>query len=337
MRKKEHPKIDFVITWVDGSDPEWIKEKEKYLAQETQKTQKWASSDIRFRDWDILKYWFRAIDKYAPWVNKIYFITCGQKPFWLDENNKKLILVNHEDFMPAKYLPTFNSNAIELNIYRIKELSEHFVYFNDDMFLNSPTRPTDFFRNGKPVLATGFDLARTDYGITNSDINNAKIYNKYFSKKEVLKKNWHKILSIKNGKYLIKTLCLMPWSAITGIAENHNPSSYTKDTFKKIWNLESEILNKTSINKFRKPEDVNHWLAKGWHILSGESYPQKANCSKSYAKQIDDEIIKDIIKGKHKFICINDIECSENEFNDSKKKLINAFEQKLPEKSSFEK
>ena len=331
-------KIDFVVTWVDGSDPEWQKEKAKYQnSGKKDNNTKWATSDIRFRDWNTLKYWFRAVEKYAPWVNKIYFVTCGQKPDWLNENNKKLMLVKHEDFMPKEYLPTFNSNAIELNLFRIKGLSEHYVYFNDDMFLNAPVKTTDFFRNGKPVLATGFDLPRTDYGITNSDINNAKIYGRHFNKKDVLKNNWFRFFNPKNGKYLIKTFCLLPWPTITGIAENHNPSAYKKETFKKIWDLEYEILDKTSKNKFRKAEDVNHWLAKGWHILSGESYPQRSNCAKSYAKPIDNEIIADIENGKHKYICINDVECGYQEFEESRRRLLDIFEKRLNEKSSFEK
>lgn len=337
MKKIENQPIDFVVTWVDGSDREWQQEKAKYLNAESQKTSKWASSDIRFRDWDILKYWFRAIEEYAPWVNKVYFVTCGQKPEWLNEKAKKLVLVNHSDFIPKEYLPTFNSNAIELNLFRIKGLSKNFVYFNDDMFLNSPVKPSDFFKNNKPVLLAGFDLARTDYGVTNSDINNAKIYNKHFIKKEVLKKNWAKFLNPKNGKYLIKTLCLLPWPAITGIAENHNPSAYRKSTFGAVWNAEPEILDKTSRNKFRKAEDVNHWLVKGWHVLSGDFEPQSSKISKSYAKPIDNEILADIKNSEHTFICINDIECSELEFMSYKNNLTTALEAKYSKKSSFEK
>lgn len=67
-----------------------------------------------------LKYWFRGVEKYAPWVHKIYFVTCGQKPDWLNENHDKLVLVNHEDYIPHEYLPTFSSHTIELNFHRIK-------------------------------------------------------------------------------------------------------------------------------------------------------------------------------------------------------------------------
>lgn len=336
-KSRQEDKIDFVVTWVDGSDPEWFKEKQKYLNKQPQEISKWASSSMRFRDWGTLKYWFRAIEKYAPWVNKVYFVTCGQKPEWLNEECEKLVVIKHEDFMLPAYLPTFNSNAIELNLFRIDELADAFVYFNDDMFLNAPVRPNIFFKKGKPCLVSGFDVARTDYGITNSDINNAKIYNKYFSKKAVIAKHWRKILSIKNGKFLIKTICLAPWRDITGIAENHNPSPYRKSMFRKIWDLEKEELDKTSRNKFRTQDDVNHWLVKGWHILSGDYYPQKQKISKSYTKPIDKEILADIIHEKHKLICINDFDCSEEEFLRNKEALLEVFEKKYSKKSAYEK
>ena len=102
--------IDFVIPWVDGSDLEWRKNKNKYSGKIDEPVD---ITDARYRDWDILKYWFRGVEKYAPWVHKIYFVTCGQKPDWLNENHDKLVLVNHEDYIPHEYLPTFSSHTIE--------------------------------------------------------------------------------------------------------------------------------------------------------------------------------------------------------------------------------
>ena len=122
-------KIDFVILWVDGNDKKWLEQKNSY----TNKTEEIKKS--RFRDWDLLKYWFRGVEKYAPWVNKIFFVTWGHIPSWLDTKNPKLEIVKHSDFIPPKYLPTFNSNVIELNLHRILNLSEKFVLFNDDVFI----------------------------------------------------------------------------------------------------------------------------------------------------------------------------------------------------------
>ena len=122
MNRSGCDKIDFVIPWVDGSDREWQKEKQRYsgnLAQDDR--------DIRFRDWGMLKYWFRGVEKYAPWVNNIYFVTCGHLPSWLNTSHPKLKIIRHSDYMPADYLPTFSSHPIELNMHRIKDLSEYFA------------------------------------------------------------------------------------------------------------------------------------------------------------------------------------------------------------------
>ena len=46
--------------------------------------------------------------------------------------------MRHEDYLPDEYRPAFSSHPIELNLHRIKGLSERFVYFNDDMYLLRP-------------------------------------------------------------------------------------------------------------------------------------------------------------------------------------------------------
>ena len=141
------PKIDFVITWVDGTDPKWLAEKLRTL-QETDflETQKTDSSDLRFRnDFDFLRFWFRGVEKFAPWVNQIFFVTYGHLPSWLNLNHPKLKIIRHEDFIPQEFLPTFNSHTIENHLHLIPGLSEYFVYFNDDFYLLKTTKPTDFF------------------------------------------------------------------------------------------------------------------------------------------------------------------------------------------------
>ena len=108
------------------------------------------NSEVRYRDWDTLKYWFRGVEKFAPWVGNIYFVTDDQKPEWLNVDHPKLKWVKHTDFIPKEYLPTFNSHAIFLNLHRIEGISEKFVLWNDDVFLLKDVSPDDFFVNGKP-------------------------------------------------------------------------------------------------------------------------------------------------------------------------------------------
>ena len=143
--------IDFVVLWVDGSDPAWQAEKAKYQGKALDDS----NSANRFRDWGLLPYWFRAVERFAPWVRKIHFVTCGQVPEFLNTEHPKLHLVKHSDFMPPEALPTFSSHAIEMNIHRIPGLAEHFVYFNDDMFLIRAVKQENFFRDGLPCTYGG--------------------------------------------------------------------------------------------------------------------------------------------------------------------------------------
>lgn len=144
-RDNNIPEIDFVITWVDGNDPDWQKQKMEYSIQ-PDLSQKQDDRKERYRDWDLLRYWFRGVERFAPWVRRIHFVTWGHLPSWLNKEHPKLNIVNHKDFIPEKYLPTFNSHAIEWNMHRIPGLAENFVYFNDDMFLIKKVRPEQYFK-----------------------------------------------------------------------------------------------------------------------------------------------------------------------------------------------
>ena len=84
--------IDFVILWVDGNDPAWREEKEKYSPKTPL-----ADREERYRDWGFLPYLFRSIEKFAPWFRTIHFVTWGHLPKWLNVNHEKLHIVRHED------------------------------------------------------------------------------------------------------------------------------------------------------------------------------------------------------------------------------------------------
>src|SRR5690554_3854457 len=118
MLRTNNP-IDFVVPWVDDSDPTWQRKLAEYTGRTNQFTD---SSNKRFRDWDLFKYWFRGVEKFAPWVNKVHLVTCGHYPDWLDINHPKLNFVKHEDYIPKDHLPVFSTHPIEINLHRIEEL-----------------------------------------------------------------------------------------------------------------------------------------------------------------------------------------------------------------------
>lgn len=328
--------IDFVIIWVDGNDPEWRKEKAQYDGTAVTA----ANSEVRYRDWDNLQYWFRGVEKFAPWVNKIHFVTWGHLPSWLDTTNPKLNIVNHKDYIPAEYLPTFSSHTIELNLHRIEGLAEQFVYFNDDMFITAPTKAEDFFKDGKPCDTAALDCIyfnRDSAGHYNgSDVT---VINSHFNKFECIKKNLGIWFNFKNGiKNIIRTTLLIPWGWFQGFYYQHAASSFLKSNFDEIWEKEFDVLNETCSHRFRKSTDVNQWVIKFWQIAKGDIAVRKDSFAYCYHIQEDNfaELCKDIVSKKHQMLCINDTANTIN-FDEKVAKVKEAFEKLLPEKSSFEK
>lgn len=326
-------KIDFVIPWVDGNDPQWQSQRNLYCPQPE------ALDESRYREWDILHYWFRAVEKYAPWVNRIFFITCGQCPPWLNRDHPKLRLVDHKDFIPQEYLPTFNSMTIELNLHRISELSEHFVYFNDDVFLNRPVCAEDFFIDGLPrdaAIMTNLTPGTVFDPHIHAICNVMAIINTHFRKKTVLRQNPGKWYSLKYGKGLIKNLLNAPGSRFSCFSNPHIATSLRKSSFEAVWQLEPDALDTACRNKFRELNSINQYLIRYYQLCSGSFVPRRADLGICYDIGYNDEAMyRDIRSGNHKLICVND-NVDVQDFEANKARLIAAFQSVLPEKSTFE-
>src|SRR5699024_6779837 len=191
-------KIDFILPWVDGNDKLWQYKKSKY--ENNDSTDK---RTLRYRDWDNLQYWFRGVEKFAPWVNKVHFITWGHVPKWLNTDHSKINIVKHEDYIPAKYLPTFSSHTIELNLHRIKGLSEQFIYFNDDMFIINKINPIDFFETNLPkdIAVLRPNISNFRYSTSAIEANNMEIINTKYKKNKAIKRNFFKWFSFKYNKH----------------------------------------------------------------------------------------------------------------------------------------
>jgi hypothetical protein len=326
--------IDFVQLWVDGNDKDWHNEKSKYVPSYDMD-----DSIMRYRDWDNLQYWFRGVEKYAPWVRKIHLITCGHYPKWLNLEHPKLNLVKHSDYMPKDYIPTFNANSIILNIHRIKQLSNKFVFFNDDFFILKKTKETDFFKGDLPCDYAIMDgIAPTDI-FSYIEFNNTCIINKHFEKRAVLKNNLPKWYNLSYGIQVIRNILLLPWRDFTGIYDPHLPIPFQKKTFLDVWAAEWQLLDKTCKNKFRSKEDVTEWLLRYWRIMKGEFYPSPI-LGKNFKFSVNEKsnalIGKIIEKQKYRIVCISDSEMN-IDFEKEKLRVNKAFESVFPEKSSYEK
>lgn len=325
--------IDFVITWVDDTDPAWLADREKYCGIPA------VSGDCRFRDWGLLQFWFRGVEKFAPWVNKVHFVTYGHLPKWLNTDHPKINIVRHTDYIPQEYLPTFNSHPIELNLHRIPDLAEQFVYFNDDMFLLNTVTPEDFFENGLPKETCGLDVPRFDSrSIAFIDSNNIALINDKFDKQQFIKQSFRKIFTPVIGRNkFIKNIFLAPFPYFTGFFNHHIAVSYLRKSFETVWKLYPEPLDATCRCRLRERTNVNQWLIKdlqfvhGWFENRSSSFGDRINVHKSNIK----DCCCRIREQKLKMLCVNDNE-RVKQFEEMKKCLKAAFESILPEKSSYE-
>ena len=339
----ETAKIDFVITWVDEADPIWYKEKLETLKKQGKAAEEMIdNSTSRYRDWDILKYWFRGGEKFAPWVNQIHFVTYGHVPDWLNEKHSKLHIVKNEDFIPQEFRPTFSSHPIEWNFHRIEWLTENFVYFNDDMFLIKKVSPEDFFRDERPVdmLALQPDVANADDQIMPYIyLNNAMVLAKYFDKRENMKKQpgayFHPGYPL---IYFGYNLLEMAFPRFTGFYTVHGPSPLKKESYRFFWKNAEELLHRVCCHPFRHKEDISQYVLREYQKLSGNFVPKNIHkfCRYFNLQPENPELVKTITKQKSKCICINDSNF-EIPYEKVKQELNHAFSILFPEKSQFEK
>jgi len=333
----DNGKIDFVIIWVDGGDKGWQKQRNLYSGKDPEDV-----AEYRFRDWDNLRYWFRSVEKFAPWVNNIYFVTCGHYPIWLNLDNPKLKLVKHSDYIPEKYLPTFSSHTIELNLHRIRGLSENFVYFNDDFFITKEVKPEFFFKNNLPCISAGLNaIGGGDCYSPMGHIllNNSHFINRHFTKREAIESNIGKWINIRYSlKNNMRTFAFSKfYPEISGFYNSHSAPSFKKSIIEEIWKLEPELFDATCMHKFRNREDVNQFVYSNYIACTGNFVPRVTNAEHYFNICSDNrKLIRAIKNKKYNIICLNDTSRVED-FEKSKKEIIDAFEYILPYKSSFEK
>jgi hypothetical protein len=303
--------IDIIVPWVDGNDPVWQAQRAAYQQGSTNAPASDATAAYRFRDWDLMRYWFRAIDAFAPWVRRVFFVTCGQTPQWLDTSNPRLVCVDHRDYIPEEYLPTFDSNVIELFYNRIPDLAEHFVLFNDDMFLVAPTLANDFFKDGLPKddAILGIIYTADSYDVfEHTMLSNSAVINRHFQLPEVYRA--HK--------------------------GNHIPTPFLKSSFDELWEAEPDVLYETATHRFRTPYDVTQHLVQAWQFCKGEFVPRGGTFGRNFALGPEsDAAVAAITSGQYKAICLNDT-AVEDDFERDQQRIEAAFQQLLPEPCSFE-
>jgi len=330
--------IDFVIPWVDGNDPDWQREFNRYkvaIGGEPVDI-----SPTRYLDWELLPFLFRGIEKFAPWVRTVHFVTNGQLPPWLNCSCPRLHCVAHSEFMSPESLPTFSSHPIELQLHKIPGLAEQFVYFNDDIFLLRPIEPSFFFQDGKRVdMACEERLLHFHKGIMEQiDANNLYELNRCFpQKRQCIEQNREK-WGMHPGKGWLANHCWRRSDAFAGFTIDHLALALTKQLYETVWENCGDTLEATIRRKFRSPYDVNSWLLRYWSFASGNFYPAEKLMGKYYDMKDgkNSSLIKAIRRQEYPLVCANDTRRYRH-FEQLKSTLKNVFEEILPDASSFEK
>ena len=349
--------IDCVVLWVDGSDPQWQHARAMSLAAlnaGSSLIQEKAAGQRRYRDWNIFKYFFRAIETNTPWFNKIHLVTCGQVPEWLNLKHPKLCLVNHRDiFKDPTHLPVFNTNAIHANLLGIPNLSEKFVLFDDDLFILNPTPPNYFFENEMPkdyIKYSKMNFRCDDPGWLSA------LYQTIEKMQKTFKVNKKTLLDLPliapdygillNSYNLFNFLAsfFQPRTIFTPLGIRHYPQPLLKQSLRVINQFFEVDVMKTSKHKFRHPEDITSYMYRYWHLLNKKFVPffESPNILRMFSLQDYEALttqVRCLEDGKVRFLCINDDvpnTTSEEDLTAIEKLLTKSMEKVFPNKSMFE-
>jgi hypothetical protein len=293
--------IDVVMLWVDSSDDNWRKKINKFLEKKIDWNNKKGST--RYNSINEIEIAITSVIKHASYVRNIFLVTDNQKPKRFEElkdkakkRNINLILIDHKEIFKGneEYLPTFNCLTIEALIYKIPELSEYFVYFNDDFFLIKETKPEDFFIKNKPVLRGKWLEYDENRWITNlmHSRKRKRIFCHRFGKQDTAK-----LLGF--DKYY---------------DFHHTPHPIRKSTIKSFFEKDSNLLEDNLKHKFRhKSQILLQGLANHLEIKA-KTCILKSDLSLVYTHKYSwFSILKKVLKSelraeKELFLCLQSLE-----------------------------
>ena len=298
--------IDYVTTFVDGSDTNWRRLYAKTFGR--------APEAQRFRNYDTLKYALRGVEECMPWIRNVVIIVQSetQIPKWLDRNHPKVRIVYHKDFIPKEFLPTFNSNVIEMFISKIPGLSNEFILANDDMIAVKRMPESEFFRDGKAVDKINITLDNYK-GPTSSNLfeytlfNTAKLAAKAANKQRVVQyRNWHLFIP------------------------------HLKSIWNYIWEKYGSDIKVGLFNSAKRTRrNYIHWVFRYFGIATGKYIDDRSLNTEGYM-YINDSTTEKEIEDKIK---ISNIVCLNDGINHNTKVLSyvkNALQKRFPNPSTFE-
>lgn len=269
--------IDVVFTWVNKDDPIWVNKWNAIFPENNFDPDRYSSRDE-------LKYSLRSICKFLPWFRKIYIVSNCNPPDWLT-NWHRIEWISHEKIFPeCSVLPTFNSHAIEACLHRIPGLSEKFIYFNDDVFLNQPCYYKDFFD------LQGRSIANLEsYGMVFED-------GAYDVTRDYLS------ASLNSSRVISK---VAPTYKATRL-HRHTPHALKKEVLEVLNSKFPEMFSKTRAARLRTPDDINvtSFMYHHYALASGEAVV--GDFLSLIVRPSNVSRVRDSRVRKYKFLCFND-------------------------------
>lgn len=326
--------IDLVCPWLDEKDPAWQQERNQYASPELY------NSECMFREWELMRYWFRGVERALPWIRKVHFVTWGHLPPWLNTEHPKLNIVRHEEFIPKAYLPTFNSIVISVNIHRIPGLAEQFIYTNDDFYFLDRVTPEEYFQNGLPCdqlhIKPITEVCTDNFGYILW--NNISCLNEHFDLRTCMaqhKDQW--FADCYSDKVLADNRMAASLRHFPGFDCPHLPQPYLKSSFTAVWEKAHARLSYACKQKFRTWSAHSEWLMRYWQLASGNFVPYVRQGGRAISLNLEKEKIKEtLLSTKNRVICLNDGDQT-MDFISRREYLKKLFERVLPQKSAFEK
>lgn len=293
-RKKQSARVsdvDFVYLWVDGNDPAHLRKRSQFLKEisATEILEQNAQMGYRWENHDEIIHSLRSVARFCPWVRKIWIITDSQRfdtsvlPTAITE---KISFVDHADIFQGipDALPTFNSRSIETLVWRIDELAEHFVYFNDDMFVLRPTEIRHFFRGSLPIMRGSIRRVFRDQSVS-------------LHQQGMI--NSRSMLSGRPEKTFFRTA--------------HVPYPLVKSRLQKLYRDHEEAFKENATHRFRRREQFKVVSLLYEYLIATRQYAPL--CYKDYTHISGEgcreftrrKLLRMLGNRKSRFLCINDV------------------------------
>ncbi len=308
--------VDIVISWVDGSSPEYqaarrVQEAGVVLGEGD-------AHEARFRQIDELKYALRSIYMFAPWIGTIYIATDSPAPPWLAQHPRVRVVRSIEHFKDPSVLPTHNSMAVESQLHHIPGLSEYYLYSNDDMFFGRALKPSMFFTPGG---ITRFMLSPNRIGLGESSLERSGFENSARVNRRLL---WDKF-----GRVTTRHL-------------EHAAAPFRKSVMTELEETFAQEFAATAASRFRAAGNISvtNSLYHYYALLTGRAVTQEEGRGvyvDTTTRKGLDSLERILALRNADFLCLNDGSNPEVDAADRRERVTDFLEKYFPIKAPWEK